>query len=163
MQAMAKVDSNGNPLVEGRKYAVRRAHQKASVVVRVEYDVDQDLMLARQMSNKSITYVVDDIDPTAIFEPVNEEAATALAVSDFMNNCDAEAGKLRQAMDELEARVCSVVGCDVGDGSETFDAVSAWLRDGAASVEEVLQCSADEFGLNAAGGVTECKPAGDAG
>lgn len=130
-------DCNGQRLEQGKRYRSGVANRKSRTLVRVDYDVEQDVMVVVSLTDGS-RMRLDELALGCVFEPADEEQAEELTLRARLDRLDELATIAREKLDGIERMACEALEVGVADGSAASDVVMAWVRDGMGTVDSVL-------------------------
>lgn len=126
-------DSLNRPLTDGRYVLIHGANREL-VTVQVDPELDCPIILIRGRPHR-----MEDMDPGAIFSRLvrsgESPAPSKLRlVEDFLTS----ARSYREGLGRIESGLAEQLGCQAGDGSEIWDAISAAVRDGLGTAVDLL-------------------------
>jgi hypothetical protein len=134
-------DTQGMLLLDGKQYLLVGVNRKRVMAkVRVNADDDSVWLVVGDSVQR-----IDEVDPAVqIVRVVNEQALSESDVYSVETGYEIDI-MLRRAraagrrIAEAEKWLCALVGCEIGDCSESADLVCAAVHDGRGSAYDILQ------------------------
>jgi len=135
-------DSLQRSLQAGQNYYLLQPGRAAQRVQIVEDESTGDLSFDAVHDGKKSRFRVEDCSQHCIFSHCIGDVDTGLL--DALEELTKEAEEARRRLTLIELDLCFRLGCTAGDGSDTWDMISACVRDGVGSAHDLAQVHSAE-------------------
>ena len=130
-------DSLGRSLLTGRRYLLSQPGAKSIRVTITEDEStgDQCFSLEDGSGQQRVEECAIDCTLSLVIDDGHVSDSLMTVVASLL----AEAHGSRAQLTSIETRLCQQLGCQPGDGSETWDAISSAVRDGLGTAFDLAQ------------------------